>query len=176
MEGKYTLTIEGLEDNGILSHYKVDNSWSLPTHLIWGVAVYVMRELKIHGRCSVVSYTASKMHVNKIDEIFRCSSKYAQDGQWYDWCLIKWVDSSNTSQTYPGLILGFIQVEMNISDFGMKEITYCHQLVVLDPCWHDTLDRGDLSFQQECRLDGGSMNPTCPLPMILELILEYPYP
>ena len=26
MEGKYTLTIEGLEDNGILSHYKVDNS------------------------------------------------------------------------------------------------------------------------------------------------------
>ncbi len=112
MEGKYTLTIEGLEDNGIFSQYNVDNSCSLPTHLIRGIAVYAARELNIQDRFSVVDYTACKMHVDERDEIFRCSSKYAQDGQWYDWCLIKWVDSSSTSQTYPGLILGFIQVEM----------------------------------------------------------------
>ena len=110
MEGKYILTLEGLEDNGIFSHYKVDKSTSLPTHLIWGIAVYASRELNIQDRFSVVGYTVCKMRVDERDDMFRCSSNYSHDGQWYDWCLIEWVDSNNTSQTYPGLILGFIQV------------------------------------------------------------------
>ena len=110
MEGKYILTLEGLEDNGIFSHYKVDKSTSLPTHLIWGIAVYASRELNIQDRFSVVGYTVCKMRVDERDEMFRCRSNYSHDGQWYDWCLIEWVDSNNTSQTYPGLILGFIQV------------------------------------------------------------------
>jgi hypothetical protein len=114
MEGKYILTLEGLEENGIFKHYNVDNSSSLPTHLIRGIAVYASRELGIQDRCSIVGYTACKMQVDKRDEILRCNSNYSHDGQWYDWCLIEWVDSNNTSQTYPGLILGFIQVNMKI--------------------------------------------------------------
>jgi len=105
MECKYTLTLEGLEDNGIFSQSNVDNSCSPPTHLIRGIVVYAARELNIQDRFSVIGYTACKMHVDESDESFRCSSKYSHDGQWYDLCLIKWVDSSNTSQTYPGSIL-----------------------------------------------------------------------
>ena len=112
MEGKYILTLEGLEENGIFKHYNVDNSSSLPTHLIRGIAVYASRELGIQDRCSIVGYTACKMRVDERDEIFRCNSNYSHDEQWYDWCLIEWVDSNNSSQTYPGLILGFIQVNM----------------------------------------------------------------
>ncbi len=56
-EGKYILTLEGLEDNGIFSHYKVDNSTSLPTHQIWGIAVYASRELvllgTLHAKCEL---------------------------------------------------------------------------------------------------------------------------
>jgi hypothetical protein len=112
MEGKYILTLEGLEENGIFKHYHVDNSSSLSTSLIRGIAVYASRELSIQDRCSIVGYTACKMRVDERDEIFRCNYNYSRDGQWYDWCLIEWVDSNNSSQTYPGLILGFIQVNM----------------------------------------------------------------
>jgi hypothetical protein len=65
MEGKYILTLEGLEDNGIFSHYKVDNSTSLPTHLIWGIAVYASRELNIQDRFSVVGYTCAKCELTR---------------------------------------------------------------------------------------------------------------
>ena len=36
------------------------------------------------------------------------------------------------------------------------------------------LDQADLLIKQEYHLGGGSMNRTCPLPIILELILENP--
>jgi hypothetical protein len=39
-DGKYILTIDGLEENGIFSKFSVDNSQSLPTNLIWGIAIY----------------------------------------------------------------------------------------------------------------------------------------
>ncbi len=54
MEGKYILTLEGLEENGIFKHYHVDNSSSLSTSLIRGFAVHASRELSIQDRCSIV--------------------------------------------------------------------------------------------------------------------------
>jgi hypothetical protein len=118
MEGKYILTIDGLEENGLFSSFSVDNKGSLLTNLIRGIVIYAAREMNYHDRFSIVGYTSCKLHIDEREEIFRCTSKYSGDGQWYDWCLVEWVDLSNISQTYPGLILGFIQV-------GMK---YCVQL------------------------------------------------
>jgi hypothetical protein len=43
-EGKYILTIDGLEENGIFSKFSVDNSQRLPTNLIRGIAIYAARE------------------------------------------------------------------------------------------------------------------------------------
>jgi hypothetical protein len=112
MEGKYILTIEGLEDNGIFANFSVNNKYSLPTNLIRGIAVYAAREKNLCGKFSTSVFTSCKLHLDDRDKIFRCTSKYAQDGQWYDWCLVEWENSTNVIQTYPELVLGFIQVGM----------------------------------------------------------------
>jgi hypothetical protein len=80
--------------------------------LIRGIAIYAAREINYCDRFSIVGYNYCKLHIDKREEIFRCTSKYSRDGQWYGWCIVEWVDSRNMSQTYPGLILGFIQVGM----------------------------------------------------------------
>ncbi len=67
--------------------------------------------MNYRDRFSIVGYTSCKLHIDEREEIFRRTLKYSGDGQWYDWCLVKWVDLSKISQTYPGLILGFIQVD-----------------------------------------------------------------
>jgi hypothetical protein len=110
MEGKYNLTIEGLEENGVFTNFKVHTNLKLPTNLIRGIAVYGAREMNLCGEFSVTGYTSCKLNIDDRLEIFRCTSRYGQDGQWYDWCLIDWEISSNNVQTYPGLVLGFIEV------------------------------------------------------------------
>jgi hypothetical protein len=112
MEGKYILTIGRLEENGLFTSFSVDNKDSLPAILIRGIAIYAAKEMKYCDRFSIVGYTSCKLHIDKREGIFRCTSKYSRDGQWYDWCLVEWGDSRNMSQSYPGLILGFIQVGM----------------------------------------------------------------
>ncbi len=47
IEGKYILTIDGLEENGIFSKFSVDN-------LIWGIAIYAAREMNHCNRFSIV--------------------------------------------------------------------------------------------------------------------------
>ena len=64
--------------------------------------------MNYRDRFSIIGYTSCKLHIDKREEIFRCTSKYSGDGQWYDWCIVEWVDLSNISQTYPGLKFGFI--------------------------------------------------------------------
>jgi hypothetical protein len=112
MEGKYILTIDGLEENGLFTSFSVDNKGSLLPNLIRGIAIYAAREMNNSDRISIVGYTSCKLHIDKREEFFRCTSKYSGVGQWYDWCLVEWVDSRKMSQTYPGLILGFIQAGM----------------------------------------------------------------
>ncbi len=47
MEGKYILTIDRLEENGLFSSFSVDNKGSLLTNLIWGIAIYAATRLGI---------------------------------------------------------------------------------------------------------------------------------
>ncbi len=68
--------------------------------------------MNLRGKFSTSVFTSCTLHLDDRDKIFRCTSKYAQDGQWYDWCLVEWENSTNVIQTYPGLVLGFIQVGM----------------------------------------------------------------
>jgi hypothetical protein len=57
--------------------------------LIRGIAIYAAREMNYHDRFSIVGYTSCKLHIDEREEIFRCTSKYSGDGQWYDWCLVE---------------------------------------------------------------------------------------
>jgi hypothetical protein len=80
--------------------------------LIRGIAVYAASAMNLRGKFSSSVFTSCTLHLDDRDKIFRCTSKYPQDGQWYDWCLVEWENSTNVIQTYPGLVLGFIQVGM----------------------------------------------------------------
>jgi len=88
MEGKFILTIEELQENGLFNNFIVDNMSTLSINLIWGIAIYAAREMNHRNRFIIVGFTACKLRIDERDEIFRCTSKYSRDGQWYDWCLI----------------------------------------------------------------------------------------
>jgi hypothetical protein len=41
---------------------------------------------------------------------FHATSDFGDDGSWYDWCLVEWVDNKEQHNTYPGKILGFFSI------------------------------------------------------------------
>jgi hypothetical protein len=86
MEGKFILAIEELQENGLFNHFFVNNMSTLSTNLIRGIAIYAAREMNHRGRLRIVGFTACKLCIDEKEEIFRCTSKYSQDGEWYDWC------------------------------------------------------------------------------------------
>ena len=113
MEGKYILTIDGLVENGIFAQYvatRKKSSLFLHINLIRGIAIYASCELNCRGTVTTSGFTSCKMNIEQREEIFRCTSKFAQDGEWYDWCLIEWEITTGIFETYPGLILGFIEM------------------------------------------------------------------
>jgi hypothetical protein len=77
---EYIFTIDRLEENGLFSSFSVDNKGSLLTNLITGIAMYSAREMNYHDRFSIVGYTSCKLHIDKREEFFRCTSKYSGDG------------------------------------------------------------------------------------------------
>jgi hypothetical protein len=42
--------------------------------------------------------------------IFHATLDFGDDGSWYHWCLVEWVDNNKQHNTYPGKILGFFSV------------------------------------------------------------------
>ena len=92
--GKLILTIEELQENGLFSRFFVNNMTSLSTNLIRGIAIYAAREMNHCDRLRIIGFTACKLCIDKREDFFRCKSKYSWDGQWYDWCLIEWVNTA----------------------------------------------------------------------------------
>jgi hypothetical protein len=84
MEGKYILTIDGLEENRLFSSFSVDNKGSLLTNLKRSIAICAAREMNHRDRFSIEGYTSCKLQIDEREEIFRYTSKYSRDGQWYD--------------------------------------------------------------------------------------------
>ncbi len=88
---KYILTIEGLVENGIFDQYDATqkkSNISLHINLVRGIAIYASCELNCRGTVTTSGFTLCKLNIEEREEIFRCTSKFAQDGEWYDWCLI----------------------------------------------------------------------------------------
>jgi hypothetical protein len=42
--------------------------------------------------------------------IFHATLDFGDDGSWYDWCLVEWVDNDKQHNTYPGKIIGFFSI------------------------------------------------------------------
>jgi hypothetical protein len=46
--------------------------------------------------------------------IFHATLDFGDDGSWYYWCLVKWVDNDDQHNTYPGKILGFFSIHNSV--------------------------------------------------------------
>jgi hypothetical protein len=46
--------------------------------------------------------------------IFHATSDFGDDGSWYDWCLVEWVDNDDQRNTYPGNTLGFFSIHNSV--------------------------------------------------------------
>ncbi len=51
-----------------------------------------------------------KMILEQRPVIFHATLDFGDDGSWYDWCLVEWVDNDEQHKTYPGKILGFFSI------------------------------------------------------------------
>ena len=55
---------------------------------------------------SVKGYTSCKLNLDGQEVRFRCTTSFHHDGEWFDWCLVKYmVDGglhSSTTKYYPG--------------------------------------------------------------------------
>jgi hypothetical protein len=51
-----------------------------------------------------------KMILEQRPVIFHATLGFRNDGSWYDWCLVKWVNNDKQHNAYPGKILGFVSI------------------------------------------------------------------
>jgi hypothetical protein len=54
------------------------------------------------------------MFVEQRHVLFHATSDFGDDGSWYDWCLVEWVDNEEQCMTYPVKILGFFSIQTSV--------------------------------------------------------------
>ncbi len=54
------------------------------------------------------------MIVEQRHVLFQATSEFGEDGSWYDWCLVEWVDNEEQWMTYPAKILGFFNIQTSV--------------------------------------------------------------
>jgi hypothetical protein len=81
----------------------------LPNRCIQAIALHAAKN-EYRQDYSVWGYTACRLLLDGRQEIFRAISSYMDDGHWYDWCLIFWVDDG-VENTFPACILGFFYMD-----------------------------------------------------------------
>jgi hypothetical protein len=102
MEGRYQLTLD-INDDGFTDPV-ISNEKKVPVKFVEAVVKYLTMHDAHSRQYKITGYTACKLEVEGREEIFRATSNYGSDGEWYDWCLIQW---EGYNETYPARILGF---------------------------------------------------------------------
>jgi hypothetical protein len=116
--GKYTLTFSGLEDMGIFTEYSVSNKKeNPPLKCICGISVYAVTQFHQHGMITVSCYTSYNMTLENRNVTFCSNCNFGDDGEWYNWCLVEWIDDDEERNTYPGKTLGFFTMEGSLYAF-----------------------------------------------------------
>ncbi len=54
------------------------------------------------------------MRLENRNVTFCLTCNFGDDGEWYDLCLVEWIDDDEESNTYPGKILGFFTTEGSV--------------------------------------------------------------
>ncbi len=135
MEGKYVLTFKGLTKEGVFDHIVTVSRTDFPDRCIQAIALHAAKN-EYHQDYSVRGYTACKLLLDGRQEIFRAISSYMDDGHWYDWCLIGWVDDG-VENTFPACILGFFDMDHSGSSAELIDSVYVviessHDVVSMD--------------------------------------------
>ncbi len=108
MAGQYQLTTDELDEFGTFTDHKVIGNVKLPLVYICAVSTFASSTRFNHrGRLSIAGYTSCNGNINTKDATLQATSNYGNDGQWYDWCLVEWVDHNEQCNTYPGKFLDF---------------------------------------------------------------------
>jgi hypothetical protein len=139
MAGQYQLTIVGLDEFGTFIDHKVIGNVKLSLVYIRAVSTFALSTcFDPPGRLSITGYTSCKMNINTKDATLRATSNYGNDGQWYDWCLVEWVDHNEQRNTYPRKNLGF---------FNMDNCIYAViQLLIIPITMEQLIDKFVCSF------------------------------
>ncbi len=113
----YTLTFSGLEDMGIFTEYLVSNKKeNPPLKCICGISVYAATQFHQRRMTTVTCYTSCNMTLENRNVTFCSTCNFGDDGEWYNWCLVEWIDDDEERNTYPGKILGFFTMEGSVYD------------------------------------------------------------
>ncbi len=122
--GKYELTFSGLEDMGIFKEYSVSNkNKNPPLKFIRGISVYAATQFHQCGMTTVTCYTSCNMNLENRNVTFCSTCNFGDDGDWYYWCLVEWIDDNEEKNTYPGKILGFFTVEGSVVLYSNPQAT-----------------------------------------------------
>jgi hypothetical protein len=83
---------------------------TLPIKFIRGLSLFCSTNLNLCVKNEITCYTSCKMILKQRPVIFHATSDFGDDGSWYNWCLVEWVDNNKQHNTYPGKILGFFSI------------------------------------------------------------------
>ncbi len=73
------------------------------------------------------------MIVEQRHVLFHATSEFEDDGSWYNWCLVEWVDNEEQWMTYHAKILGFFNIQTSVyvviqsssEPITMEQLTIC---------------------------------------------------
>jgi hypothetical protein len=102
MEGKYTLT---LNVNGIhFTHPVLSPGKRTSVKFVEAIVHYISQNDISRRQFIIQAFTCCKLKLEGREEIFRATCNFGNDGEWYDWCLIRW---DGYDEPYPARIIGF---------------------------------------------------------------------
>ncbi len=100
---------------GIFREYSVSNKTkNPPLKCIRGISIYAATQFHQCGMTTVTCYTSCNMNLENRNITFCSTCIFRDDDDWYDWCLVEWIDDNEERNTYLGKILGFFTMEGSV--------------------------------------------------------------
>ncbi|KAL7524229.1 hypothetical protein ACHAXR_000481, partial [Thalassiosira sp. AJA248-18] len=104
-QGRYIMSVEGLSGDADDITYsctwaKQDKSKSkclVPEQFIPTIARYLRQNGFSDNSIEATGFTSCSLMLNGRKEIFRASSSFHNDGHWYDWCLMEYLDEDQST-------------------------------------------------------------------------------
>ncbi len=114
--GRYNLTFVDLDDLGQFRDHYVSGreNKTLPIKFIRKLSLFCLTNLNLCEKNKITCHTSCKMILEQRPVILHATLDFGDDGSWYDWCLVEWVDHNQQHNTYPGKILVFFSIRNSV--------------------------------------------------------------